>query len=328
MKYRFLSVIHYLEIDKPECRIPLKSGIITNKSSLIDGILNYRSNLAVGTLGVHSIDEFKDTTYYLVDGEFDPIFTVDDVNRLGTQLAFVFLRQIQQVTSELWLVRDNSVYVRDGFLFVYDKMLEDGMTFKASLGTINSKASLVKEGVKFSKEEITKAASDMMVLPIEDLKGGDKDYSVADQFQYFKGAGVDRKYYAWIYISFARANAAIPVKILMYVTAMEALVSTTTLELSHQVSERVAILLGRDTSSRVAIYGEVKKAYGYRSKAAHGEALKGSEQEMVAFLTVIDGYLRQLMSLEEPYNLDEKHINDFFLEKLMSLGDGSLDKEE
>ena len=317
MKYRFIAAIHYLQIDKPECRIPLKSGIMTNKESLIDGILSYKSRLAVDTLGVHSIDEFKDKSYYLVDGEFDPTWTEDDINKVGTQLAFAFLRQIQQVTSELWLVRDNSVYVRDGFLFVYDKVLEDGMTFKASLGTIFTKASLAKEDVKFSKEEIEKAASDMMVIPVEDVKSGDKDYSVADQFQYFKGAGIDRKYYAWIYIYFARANAAIPVKILMFVTAMEALVSSSTVELSHQVSERIAILLGKDKDSRQSIYADIKTAYGYRSKAAHGETLKGTEQELVEFLTKIDEYMRQLMHFEEPYSYEDKKINEFFLERLM-----------
>lgn len=317
MKYRFIAAIHYLQIDKPECRIPLKSGTMTNKESLIDGILSYKSRLAVDTLGVHSIDEFKDKTYYLVDGEFDPAWTVDDINRVGTQLAFAFLRQIQHVTSELWLVRDNSVYVRDGFLFVYDKMLEDGMTFKASLGTINTKASLIKEDVKFTKEEIEKAASEMLVVPIEEVKDGGKDYSIADQFQYFKGADIDRKYYAWIYIHFARSNAAIPVKILMYVTAMEALVSTLAVELSHQVSERIAVLLGKDKDSRQSIYADIKTSYGYRSKAAHGETLKGTEQEMAAFLTKIDEYLRQLMQLEEPYGFEDKKINEFFLERLM-----------
>ena len=104
----------------------------------------------------------------------------------------------------------------------------------------------------------------------------------------------------------------------MYVTAMESLVSTSTVELSHQVSERIALLLGKDTDSRVEIYSEIKKAYGYRSKAAHGESLKGTEKEMFAFLSEIDGYLRVLMSFDEPYSFDDKKINDFFLEKLMA----------
>ena len=76
----------------------------------------------------------------------------------------------------------------------------------------------------------------------------------------------------------------------MYVTVMEALVSTTTVELSHQVSERIALLLGRDINSRVEIYWEMEKAYGYRSKAAHGKSLKGMEQEVYAFLSEIDGF--------------------------------------
>jgi hypothetical protein len=318
LKYRFIAVIHFLKLDKPECRIPLKVGMITNKASLIKDVLSYKSILALHTIGVHSIDEFQGKSYYLADGDFDPTWSKDDINNLGTQVTFAFLRQIQQVTDALWTIRDNSVYIRDGFLFVYDRILEDGMSFKASLGTIYTQASTDIGDVVFTKEEILKAASEIEELSLPEVKDGKKDYSLPDQFQYFKGAKIGRKFYAWIYIHFARSNSAIPVKILMYVTAMEALVSTTTIELSHQVSERIALLLGTDKASRLLIYSEIKKAYGYRSKAAHGESLKGTEQEMMAFLTEIDEYLRQLMKFVEPYCFDDKKINDFFLDKLMS----------
>ena len=318
MKYLFIAVIHFLKIDKPNCRIPIKVGMITNKSSLIDDILSYKSKLALHTIGVHSIDEFQDKSYYLVYGDFDPMWSKEDINKIGTQVTFALLRQIQQVTDELWAIRDNSVYVRDGFLFAYDRVPEDGMTFKASLGAIYTKASTDICDVMFTKEEILKVASEIEELSLSEVKDGKKDYSIPDQFQYFKGAKIGRKFYAWIYIHFARSNSAIPVKILMYVTAMEALVSTTTIELSHQVSERIALLLGSDKASRLLIYSEIKKAYGYRSKAAHGESLKGTEQEMMAFLTEIDEYLRQLMKFVEPYCFDDKKINDFFLDKLMS----------
>lgn len=56
----------------------------------------------------------------------------------GTSLTFAFLRQIQALTNDFWTLRDNSIYVRDGFLFVYDKAIEDGVTFKASLSAINT----------------------------------------------------------------------------------------------------------------------------------------------------------------------------------------------
>lgn len=174
--------------------------MITNEMGLIEHILSYTSHLALGTMGVHSIDEFQDKSYYLAEGEFDPAWTVDDLNQNGTQIAFVLLRQIQQVTDALWNIRDNSVYVRDGFLFVYDKTFEDGMSFKASLGSVYTKASTSVEYTFFTKDEVLKAAEDIQVLDIEEVKKGKKNYAIADQFQYFKGADIGRKFYAWIYI--------------------------------------------------------------------------------------------------------------------------------
>lgn len=317
MKYRFIAAIHFLKIDQPECRIPVKSGIVTNKSGIINDVLSYRSSLAVGTLGIHSIDEFQGNSYYLVDGEFDPNLTEDDINCHGSQVSFAFLRQIQSLTDELWNIRDNSVYVRDGFLFVYDKQLEDGNTFKASLSTINTMASLKIEDVLFSKSEILTASDKMVEISLSEIFDEGANYALSTQFQFFKSSGLDRKSCAGMYVFFARSSAALSVKILMYVTAMEALVSTSTAELSHQVSERVSVLLANSAEDRLSVYNNIKKAYGYRSKAAHGELLKGTETELVSLLLLLDEYMRQLMKFEEPYSFGANELNQFFLNKLL-----------
>lgn len=317
MKYRFIAVIHCLKIDQPECRIPVKSGIVTNKSGMINDLLSYRNPLAVGTLGIHSIDEFQGKSYYLVDGEFDPNLTEDDINCHGTQVAFAFLRQIQSLTDELWNIRDNSVYVRDGFLFVYDKQLSDGFTFKASLSTINTMASMSIEDVMFSKSEILTASDNMLEIPLSGIFDDGANHALSTQFQYFKSSGLDRKTCAGIYVFFARSSASLSIKILMYITAMEALVSTSTAELSHQVSERISILLAKSVEDRLSVYTNIKKAYGYRSKAAHGELLKGTETELESLLLLLDEYMRQLMKFEEPYSFEANELNQFFLNKLL-----------
>lgn len=54
-----------------------------------------------------------------------------------------------------------------------------------------------------------------------------------------------------------------------------------------------------------------------RSKAAHGEPLKGTEQDVKALLVSLDGYLRRLMKIDSPYDLEQGIINEFFIEKLM-----------
>lgn len=316
MKYLFITVIHNLKLEKPECRIPLESGMISNKEGLLKDILGYKSRLALDTLGVHSIDEFKNKVFYIVEGEFDVSITKEKINPFGTMLTFAFLRQIQSVIDELWSIRDNAIYIRDGFTFVYKNTLDDGRTFKASLSAINTKASGERCYVCYSKNEIEQAADGMAVISFNDIFEG-ADYCNASQQQYFKNAKIDRRGIAGFYIIHARAVAALPIKILMYITAMEALVSTSTTELSHQVAERVAVVLANNKEERIEIYNEIKKGYGYRSKTAHGEALKGTEQEAMDLLVHLDDYLRRLMTFDIPYNLNPDKINEYFLEKLL-----------
>lgn len=282
----------------------------------MNDVLNYKSKLSLHTLGMHSIDEFHDKTFYVIDGEFDEGITPEKMYTFGSSLTFAYLRQLQWLTDSFWYLRDNSIYVRDGFLFAYDKEIEDGYTFKASLATINTKATTQFEEVTFAKEEIIELAKDMKVVTIDDVKSG-SNYIEVTQHQYFKSADVGRKMMAWIYIFHARAIAAITIKVLMYITAMEALVSTSTAELSHQVAERVALLIGADAEDRMRIYNNIKKGYGVRSKVAHGEPQKGNEQDVAELLVQLDDYMRRLMKLDSPYDLEQGKLNDFFIKKLM-----------
>lgn len=55
------------------------------------------------------------------------------------------------------------------------------------------------------------------------------------------------------------------------VTILEALLSTGTAEISHQISERVAVLIGREPNDRLEIYRRVKKLYDLRSRITHGD---------------------------------------------------------
>ncbi len=316
MKYRFITIIHYLKLNKPDCRIPLASGMISNKTDVLKDVLSYKNLLSLNTLGMFSIDEFEDKTFYVVDGDLGNV-TKEDVDVFGTSLAYAYLRQIQWLTNEFWTLRDNSIYLRDSFLFVYEKDIEKGFTYKADLSMINSKASANIEPTIYSKEEIEELAKDMHLISVEEVRSGGVNYRDVTQFQYFKSGKIGRKMMAWVYVFHARGINALTIKVLMYITAMEALVSTSTAELSHQVAERVAILIGTNVAERQIIYHDIKKGYNIRSKAAHGEPLKGTEQEVADLLVILDDYLRRLLRLESPYNFDDNKLNEFFIKKLM-----------
>ena len=81
----------------------------------------------------------------------------------------------------------------------------------------------------------------------------------------------------------------------------------------------MAILLSEDVNDRLNIYNEIKKGYGVRSKAAHGEPLKGTEQDVKDLLVRLDDYMRRLMKFDTPYDLEQGDINDFFIKKLMGV---------
>ena len=55
------------------------------------------------------------------------------------------------------------------------------------------------------------------------------------------------------------------------VAILEALLSTGTAEISHQIAERVVVLIGRDRGKSIELYRHVKKLYDLRSRIAHGD---------------------------------------------------------
>ncbi len=55
-------------------------------------------------------------------------------------------------------------------------------------------------------------------------------------------------------------------------SALECLLSTKNMEITHTLAERVALILKESPSDRLSKYNEVKKIYGYRSKLVHGKA--------------------------------------------------------
>ncbi len=54
---------------------------------------------------------------------------------------------------------------------------------------------------------------------------------------------------------------------------LECLLSTDRYELTHKISERAAIILGKNNNDRLTIFNEMKKIYDQRSKIVHGEGV-------------------------------------------------------
>jgi len=77
---------------------------------------------------------------------------------------------------------------------------------------------------------------------------------------------------------------------------MESLFATSSAELAHQLAERMAIFLSRESDERERIYRQVKRAYAVRSKVVHGDVLKESKtSELIEVSLECDELLRQVI---------------------------------
>ena len=117
--------------------------------------------------------------------------------------------------------------------------------------------------------------------------------------------------------------ADLPHKVANYCTSFEALVSTSSTELSHQVSERVAVLIGKDSAEAEKIYRDLKRAYDTRSKLVHGDQLTATNDRYLIEAQNCDKYLRRVLNtvlFETDVSMalaqDQQKVAEFFYGRL------------
>lgn len=159
MKYRFIAVLHNMELEKIKnkgTRV-FNSVRISNSKKILDETIG--TNLIQHTLGVHSIREFNNSTYIYIDNTVD-LHTKEQMDQFSVEITFRHLRQVQHFTQQLWKIKDNSIYVRDGFVLAYpgNETFEEGWTYKVSLSEVFTFTDCKGELCKFLDEEISEAS--------------------------------------------------------------------------------------------------------------------------------------------------------------------------
>lgn len=307
-----------------ELDVTLNKGIelypgtrISNGSEVRSKILN--TKLMQWTAGVHSVDEFNDTVYYYKEGEFPDITSHDEMDHKGTMSTFYFLREAQGLVSDLWGVKDNGIYVRDGFLIAYQNQIEDGRTFKASLTETFKASSGEFRKFEFTRKEVETALKTFTPLDIENISEDDMGMKYPDFYHFYKSNGTERMHKAYYFTLSARNSSATPMKVVMYCTALECLFSTAKTEINHRIAERVAVMLGTSSEEKKDIFKFIKKAYDFRSTIIHGSNLKGNEETIAGVSVRLDEVLRQLLSgNHEVFEKTDEEIDSFFVDLLFN----------
>lgn len=311
MKYKFLTVLHNLHLAAVKNR-----GIeIFNKGRITNGPRIYQESIADPGLdvhlGFHSILEFTNDkpTYFYTFGEINEQEEQNPYN-----MGFQLLRKVQSFIHELWLVKDNCIYVRDGFLIIYDKKIEDAHIYRPSVSEVYNLSNGEMKETTFTDKEIQEAVYKFSNYESLSDYGG----KYPDSEHLYKGNST-RMGRAIYFTSAARRSFIVEMKIVFYCTALECLFTTGTQEISHKISERVSILLGTSLESRKTLYEIVKDAYNYRSKLVHGQHIRKEKKDLKSLSSQLDNILRELISEEnEVFSKSDNEIDEFFKHLIFS----------
>jgi hypothetical protein len=242
--------------------------------------------------------------------EFTEPFTEDQsaLKVLNNQLDLAHVLMLS-----LWFVKDNAVGFDLGFLAQPET--EDGWK--------------VSSNFKHAQHLTADASRDNVAFSLKDLENARRVFSAFthDYPRNYSDTPMTspRINRAISLLEQARDTCTLDLRLAQYVTALEALFATSTTELSHRLSERVAVFLARDSKTRHAVYDTVHSAYGLRSTVLHGARLKPKAVEALGQLaTELDNFLRVSLGriltddrLTELFGGGPEALDDYFLEDLL-----------
>ncbi|MEB2294465.1 hypothetical protein [Priestia megaterium] len=327
MKYRFIAPLHFMELEalKNKGTRIMYGARISNGRKILDETIG--TKLMSATLGVHSLREFNDSVYVYIDNELDEIQTREQMDQAGSSLTFLHLRQMQHFTHELWKIKDNSVYVRDGFLLAYPSngTFEDGCTYKASLSEVFTCSNCEIKPTKFSDVEVTKASEWYKSSKLLTHNAREDGGKLPDARPLIKGETPSTRMTRAIYFTdTARKNAVLPTKIVSYCTALECLFTTKAFKISTTVASRTANMLGGNDAAYISAFDLVKEAYKYRSIIVHGQSLEGDEETLARICRRLDIMLRTfIIGDHEIFSKDDKEMDRFFENLSKSLAEAA-----
>jgi len=328
----FFTRLHYLTVTGLAGRgIQLFDNIyLTTDRQTITSTIPVSAHPLIGTLEVNSFRNSAVAIYGYLDG-------VTEANALSVlNRILVFLDDFEGL---LWIHRDSCVGHEIGYL-VHGLNTSSNMY----LGQ-RSKANGIVNEIAFSADEVRTTAS--LFRQLRGFKKDDTEQSQAvDRNSYINPVqsdnGSDHRdsgpfsdiQIGWIQtrsnssrltrtlsmVSRAQRTTMLTEKITFYCSALEALLSTSQAELSHQIAERVALISEEEKDRRLDLYQFIKRCYSFRSKYIHGASIKTGDAKYITDMSVLlDATVRRCVDAafqKKEFRqalLDENKLDTFML---------------
>ncbi|MEG8247929.1 hypothetical protein [Pseudomonas paracarnis] len=211
--------------------------------------------------GVIEYSHFKNVGHLIVCMRDDESNWPDDLS--SEKILYLWMLFIDWTLQDSWLVKDNCFICE----IAYCRL--SGATFGGwSSNSIKAQASAAdgntQSYVTFDEEDLKVWEQRSLQLRTRLHETG---YTI---FTPVVSKETSRFARFLSFVQIARCSSHPAMKIAQMCSALESLFSTTTTELTHRLSERVAFFLGGPPHQMESNYQLVKKAYSVRSQITHG----------------------------------------------------------
>ncbi|MDN4022372.1 MULTISPECIES: HEPN domain-containing protein [Acinetobacter] len=310
MSYLYVTALLGMAIPE-KIKDPIRIGgdlyLTNNSSHFVKGIRPEQA-LAIGTL----------ETNYLFNGN-PVIYSRKATKGIDESHEDIvkFMRDCLAFLCSLWVVEDNSVNFELGFAI----SSKDGHVHSNSL----TYHYWTCEG---EKQEFT-AEPERLKRIYDEFGEQFKGISVSDEPTYtMQRKEVGRIGLGLNFLQQARSTPDLGLKIANYCSLFEVLLSTTSVELTHQMAERAAFYLRDDPLERLEYYKKCKRSYAVRSKVVHGAFLSKKDiPDLQEIARHCDKVARELVikylndeefqsAIDDPSN---EKLDTFFLKKIFGV---------
>jgi hypothetical protein len=246
-----------------------------------------------------------------------------EFDKLGDELQVQhFLGQWLQIArvffQSLWLLRDNAINCELGFA-EWNHVTKGLLCSSNFIAVLNPRIDGTLSPEAFTLDELKTARMyfNDFLLPLAFEPRDRPDSDLKRRSPFHKGS---RRLVRFNYfVAAARAEGEPAARVSLYMTCLEILFSTDAAELTHKLSERVALFLGETSSERREIFSTMKRAYSIRSKVVHGATLSDKDEvEAIAVAGSVDQLMRRVFlkvisSPETSAQFDRINLDDYFL---------------
>lgn len=280
---------------------------ITNDRKTIEKLLSSEIKQQIGKLETNA----------LLSGDLVVICSLDMPDDMSpVEYLNLRLAQLQSFQFAIWLAKDHSVNTEMSYL-TYQLSNSWGIT--SNFRAVQYKSALGEDEVVQLTRSHLKGIRNLWLA----VFSPQVDITLKNTRMHPDSPRDSRAIY---FVGLARSASDLAIKITLYCSAFETLLSTTQTELAHQLSERISFFLAGNKLERHQIYKDVKVAYNVRSKIVHGATLSAQKISQLPEISFrCDSYIRQLMvliltnsALKEIFRQPNAKFDEILISMIMS----------